>query len=75
MLLLNINVNFNIEEHIDISNGNDNELNNMFNRILDTTNGADQIQISDLCTLLLSENIRQFICQHALEEIDAFSIH
>ncbi|KAF0433437.1 hypothetical protein F8M41_005071 [Gigaspora margarita] len=31
-------------------------------------------QLSDLCTLPLSENIRQFIWQHALEGLDAFSI-
>ncbi|RIB02932.1 hypothetical protein C2G38_2226462, partial [Gigaspora rosea] len=31
-------------------------------------------QLSDLCTLPLSENIRQYIWQRALEELDAFSI-
>ncbi|CAG8462106.1 23128_t:CDS:2 [Cetraspora pellucida] len=32
-------------------------------------------QLSDLCTLQLSDNIRQFIQQHALEGLDVFSIH
>lgn len=32
-------------------------------------------RLSDLCTLPLSENIRQFVQQRALEGLDTFSIH